>query len=73
MSRPKQRYQVTVTKNRKIKTVTGYVTAPDGYVIHSCIQVAETAQQARKLVRDYYLPPNTKYDKITAVPINELD
>ena len=57
-------YEVKAIKNRYIKTVNGYVKAEDGYVTHRSFQNANSVAHAMKLVKDYYMPRNVRYDYI---------
>lgn len=55
----KSLYEVTAIKPRRVKTITGWVTAPDGYVEWSGFQVASSEDQAMELAR-YYMPPSAR-------------
>ncbi len=57
-------YEVKAIKNRRIKTVKGYVLAEEGYVVHRSYQAAGSPGEAVRMVRDYHLTPGTKFDCI---------
>lgn len=57
-------YEVKAVKNRRVKTVSGYITADEGYVVHLSYQNARTPGEAVRMVRDYHITPGTKYDRI---------
>lgn len=62
----KQTYKVTATQDRKIKTVSGFEMAEEGYVVHLSFQEAESEQDAIDNVLAYHMLPGTKYDNIRA-------
>ena len=59
-------YAVTAVKNRRIRGAKWYFTADEGFVAHKSFQVAESQEEAIRIVKSYYLPPGTKYSFIRA-------
>ncbi len=57
-------YEVKAIRNRHIKTTRGYVKSEDGIVAHRSFQRANSVAHAVKLVKDYYMPRNVRYDYI---------
>jgi hypothetical protein len=58
-------YEVTAIKARRIKTATGFMTPPDGYIAHKCFQVARSEEEAIDLAR-MYMPPAVRHLPIRA-------
>lgn len=66
----REQYCITATKSRKVKTVSGWITTPDGFIVAVLYNYASSEEEA---IRNAELHIAGDYDYIRATPVDMLE